>query len=78
MKFKELKALTFITQFGIIIIANVGIGLFIGLMLDNWLNTKPWLMILFIIAGIANSFRSVYQLAMGDADDGKTTKSSND
>lgn len=78
MKFKDLKALTFITQFGIIVIVNIGIGLFIGLLLDSWLKTKPWFMIIFIFAGIANSFRNIYQLATGDVDERKTTKDSND
>ena len=43
-------------------VAAVFVGLTIGFILDNWFDTKPWLIIIFffvgVIAGILNVFRS--------------------
>ncbi|MFV0254682.1 MAG: AtpZ/AtpI family protein [Erysipelotrichaceae bacterium] len=76
MNFQEIKPLTFISQFGIIMIVNIGIGVFIGVMLDRWLGVSPWLLIIFMISGIVNAFRSIYALAMGEVNAKTTSKNS--
>lgn len=38
------------------------VGLFIGQLLDEWLGTEPWLLLLFLLFGLAAGFRRVYQL----------------
>ena len=43
-------------------VAAVLVGTIIGFILDNWFDTKPWLIIIFfflgVVAGISNVFRS--------------------
>jgi ATP synthase protein I len=34
-----------------------------GYQLDKWLNTSPWLMILFLLFGIAAGFINVFRVA---------------
>jgi ATP synthase protein I len=34
-------------------------GLFIGKYLDDWLGTKPWLLLLFLILGVVAGFRAI-------------------
>ena len=48
------------------LVAAVLVGTIIGFILDNWFDTKPWLIIIFffvgVIAGILNVIRSAKKL----------------
>jgi ATP synthase protein I len=50
-------------RIGVDVAAALAVGLGIGYMLDSWLGTRPWLLIVFFFlgagAGIANVFRAV-------------------
>ena len=41
----------------------VGVG--IGILLDNWLDTKPWFLIVFFLLGSAAGFMNVYRFMTG-------------
>jgi ATP synthase protein I len=47
-------------------VAAVLVGTIIGFILDNWFDTKPWLIIIFffvgVVAGILNVIRSAKKL----------------
>ncbi|WP_343560237.1 AtpZ/AtpI family protein [Kiloniella sp. b19] len=45
------------------IMAALAIGFGIGYFLDQWLGTKPWLMILFFFLGIGGAFMNVMRVA---------------
>lgn len=45
------------------IVAALGAGVGIGLLLDHWLGTKPWLMILFIFLGAGAAFMNIMRVA---------------
>lgn len=59
------------------LVSALAVGLGIGWVLDEWLGTRPWLMILFILLGGAAGMLNVYRLAMrsggsqGNSDAGK-------
>ena len=42
---------------------SAALGLVIGMALDRWLDTKPWLMIVFLFFGFAAGFRRLFGLA---------------
>ena len=48
------------------LVAAVLVGTIIGFILDNWFDTKPWLIIIFffvgVVAGILNVIRSAKRL----------------
>ena len=48
------------------LVAAVVVGTIIGFILDNWFDTKPWLIIIFffvgVVAGIFNVIRSAKKL----------------
>ena len=45
------------------LVAAVLVGTGIGIALDKWLGTQPWLLILFFLLGCAAAFRNVYRAA---------------
>lgn len=45
------------------ILAAVAVGVAIGLLLDEWLGTKPWLLILFCILGFGAALVNVMRTA---------------
>ena len=46
---------------GFHLLAGMLVGGFIGYWLDEWLDTSPWLKIVFFVFGIAAGFRNIYQ-----------------
>ena len=47
------------------IVSALAIGFVIGWLLDSWLGTKPWLMVVFIVLGSAAGLLNVYRQASG-------------
>jgi len=47
------------------IVSAVAIGVGIGWLLDEWLDTRPWLMMVFIVFGFAAGILNVYRMASG-------------
>jgi len=56
------KSLSFLSSIGIAMVASSFIGLFIGIYLDKWLGTKPWMTIIWLGFGIASGFRNIFIL----------------
>ena len=53
-------------RLGTELVAAVAVGTIIGFILDNWFDTKPWLILIFffigVIAGIMNVIRSAKKM----------------
>ena len=50
------------------------IGLYIGIYLDKWLGSKPWMTIIWLVIGIAAGFRNLFIMtrrALREQDDSK-------
>jgi ATP synthase protein I len=58
---KEMKTMGSYGTIGLEIVLSVLLGLFIGMKLDDWLDTKPWLTILWFGFGCAAGGRAVYR-----------------
>ncbi len=68
---------------GVDMVAGLVVGLGIGWLLDYWLDTRPWLLLLFATLGFGAGILNVYRTAMGyglavgyrdgDGDDGADT-----
>lgn len=47
---------------GVEVVSALVVGIVIGLMLDRWLGTWPWLFLLFFVMGAAAGVMNVYRL----------------
>ncbi len=62
-KFGTYKDLYILGTVGVQIVVSILIGFGMGLALDRWLGTKPWLMILFILFGAVAGFLNLFRIA---------------
>jgi len=47
------------------LVVNIIVGTGIGYLLDWWLGTKPWLMVVFVFLGAAAGVVNIYRVAKG-------------
>ena len=70
MKDKSVNQLAFVSGFAFTMIVIIGISVFLGIKLDQWVNTSPLFTIIFslfgIFAGVFNLIRSVSKLEEHD------------
>ena len=53
------RQLAGLSSLGITFAASIAIGAAIGIVLDRWLNTSPWLTILFFLFGVTAGFMNL-------------------
>jgi ATP synthase protein I len=76
---KLIRMLGVLSTVGLTMVFATVIGLYVGLKLDEWLGTSPWLTALFLLLGIAAGFRNLFvyakrsQKSFDDKDDDKKT-----
>ncbi len=56
---RTVKELAYYSSLGLSVSLAVFIGLAIGVLLDRYLNTSPWLTLIFLVFGIAAGFRNI-------------------
>ncbi|MRR33428.1 AtpZ/AtpI family protein [bacterium] len=59
-KRKLLKTLGVVSSMGISVVLAIGMGIFIGLKLDEWVGTKHVFFFIFLFIGIIAAFRNIY------------------
>lgn len=59
--FEVVKAMSLLTQLGLMVIICVFGCLFVGIYLDRKLNTSPIFALIFIAIGIGSAFTSIYR-----------------
>ena len=57
------RAFALITCMGVSVVICLGLGIFIGWLLDRWLGTTPWLLLVFTLLGILAAVKSMYNMA---------------
>jgi ATP synthase protein I len=60
---KILRAASLMTQLAVGMICCIGISVFIGYMLDRWLDTSPVFILIFIFFGVTGAFKFMYDTA---------------
>lgn len=62
-----LRGLATLASMGITMVACTFIGLLLGIYLDKYFGTKPWLTLLLLFFGIAAGFKNLYMAAKKNA-----------
>ena len=62
-KVKLLKQFASYSTLGLEMGLSVAVGAVMGYYIDKWLNTEPWLLIVFLLLGVIAGFRSLYRAA---------------
>jgi len=52
-------------RIGVELVAALGVGVAIGLLLDRWLDTGPWFLVVFFFLGAGAGVLNVYRAASG-------------
>lgn len=56
------RAMSLITTLGISIVACIGMGVFLGWLLDGLLGTTPWLILVFSLLGVVAAFKTMFEM----------------
>ena len=57
--------LAFAVRIGVDLVAALIVGVGIGILLDRWLGTTPWFLLLFFVLGAAAGMMNVYRVMAG-------------
>ena len=58
-----LRAVSVMSQMGLIVVSCVAVGVFLGWLLDNFLGTSPWLLLIFSLLGMGAALKSLFDFA---------------
>jgi ATP synthase protein I len=59
------SGLSLALRIGVELVGALIVGCGVGLLLDYWLGTSPWLFLVFFVLGAAAGFLNVYRIAVG-------------
>lgn len=57
----DFRKLAEASSVGLILPSSIAVGLFFGYLLDKWLHTAPWMLLIFLILGIISGLWSLYR-----------------
>jgi len=57
----DFRKLAELSSLGLMLPSSIIVGLFLGYVLDRWLGTRPWLLLVFTVLGIASGLVSLFR-----------------
>lgn len=57
----DLRRLSELASLGLVLPSSIAVGLFFGYLLDRWLGTDPWLLLVFTVLGVVSGLLSLYR-----------------
>lgn len=60
-KREDFRKIAETSSVALVLPSSIAIGLFFGYMLDKWLHTAPWMLLIFLILGIVSGLLSLYR-----------------
>jgi ATP synthase protein I len=65
------KGLSLAARIGVELAVTIIVGAFLGYLLDRWLSTGPWLMLVGLLLGTVAAFRNLYRVLSREMGDSK-------
>lgn len=59
-----LQALTLVSTLGLTVISTIAVGIFLGNLVDRWLDSSPWGTVVGIILGMLSGLYGIFKLVM--------------
>jgi ATP synthase protein I len=56
-----MRRLAELSSIGLLLPSSIAVGLFIGYLLDRWLGTAPWLLLVFTVLGVVSGLLSLFR-----------------
>jgi ATP synthase protein I len=50
-----------ISSIGLLLPSSIAVGLFFGYLLDKWLGTHPWMLLIFLVLGVVSGLMSLFR-----------------
>jgi ATP synthase protein I len=57
----DLRKLAELSSLGLMLPSSIIVGLFLGYILDRWLGTRPWLLLVFTVLGVVSGLLSLFR-----------------
>ena len=57
----DFRKLAEMSSVALVLPSSIAVGLFFGYLLDKWLRTDPWMLLLFLVFGIVSGFMSLFR-----------------
>lgn len=63
-----LNAISRVSTLGVTLVSSIAVGMFLGHLLDSWLNSSPWGIIAGILLGIVAGFYGILKIVLANQD----------
>jgi len=60
---KLIRMIGVLSTVGLVLVFATVIGLYVGIKIDQWLNTSPWFTAIFLLFGLIGGFRNLFVYA---------------
>ena len=50
-----------LSSVGLLLPSSIAVGLFFGYLLDKWLGTHPWMLLIFLLLGVVSGLLSLFR-----------------
>jgi len=57
----DFRRIAELSSVGLLLPSSIAVGLFFGYLLDKWLGTPPWCLIIFTLLGVVSGFLSLFR-----------------
>ena len=57
----DFRKIAEMSSVALVLPSSIAMGLFFGYVLDKWLHTDPWMLLVFLVFGIISGFMSLFR-----------------
>ena len=57
----DFRKIAEMSSVALVLPSSIAMGLFFGYVLDKWLHTDPWMLLVFLVLGIISGFLSLFR-----------------